>query len=131
MAAVSELHKNKKRKKQTDTLENDSIDYLIRKDPVTCTCNYRHRINSLRQLICHDETFFGNISDYFFVAEFQNRGNEHDHALLWIEGAPVYGADNNSQIEQFVDKYIACNTDHLDPELAKVHRHYHRRSCRK
>jgi hypothetical protein len=51
--------------------------------------------------------------------------------LLWIEGAPVYGADNNSKIEQFVDKYITCNTDHLDPELAKVHIHYHTRRCRK
>jgi hypothetical protein len=82
-------------------------------------------------LICHDETFFGKISDYFFVTEFQNRGNEHDHTLLWIEGAPIYGVDNNSDIEQFVDKYITCNTDHLDPKLAKVHRHYHTRSCRK
>jgi hypothetical protein len=98
---------------------------------VTCTCYYRHRINALRQLICHDETFFGKISDYFFVTEFQNRGNEHDHALLWIEGAPIYGADNNSKIEQFVEKYITCNIDHLDPELVKVHRHYHTRSCRK
>ena len=74
--------------------------------------------------------FFGKISDYFFVTKFQNRG-KHDHAMLWIEGAPTYGADNNSEIEQFVDKYITCNTDHLDPELAKVRRHYHTRSCRK
>ena len=98
---------------------------------MTCTCYYRHRINALRQLICHDETFFRKISDYFFVTEFQNRGNEHDHTLLWIEGAPVYGADKNSEIKQFVKKYITCNTNHLDPELAKVHRHYHTRSCRK
>jgi hypothetical protein len=75
--------------------------------------------------------FFGKISDYVFVTEFQNRGSEHDHALLWIEGAPIYGADNNSQIEQFVDKYITCNTYHLDLELAKVHRHYHTKSCKK
>ena len=54
-----------------------------------------------------------------------------NHTLLWIEGAPVYGAENNSQIEQFVDKYITCNIDHLDPELAKFHRHYHTKSCRK
>jgi hypothetical protein len=131
VATVSALYRNRKRKKQTDTLENDDIDYLIRKDPVTCTRYYRHRINALRQLICHDETFFEKISDYYFVTEFQNRGSEHDHTLLWIEGAPVYGNDNNSQIEQFVDKYITCNTDHLDPELAKVHRHYHTRSCKK
>jgi hypothetical protein len=73
---------------------------------VTCTQYYRHRINALRQWIFHDETFFGKILDYFFLTEFQNMGNEHDHTLLWIEGALVYGDDKNSEIEQFVDKYI-------------------------
>jgi hypothetical protein len=131
VVVVSDLHRNRKRKKETDTLENNDIDYLIRKDPVTCTCYYRHRINALRQLICHDEMFFGKISDYFFVTEFQNRGNKHDRTLLWIEGAAVYGVDNNLEIEQFLDKYITCNTDHLDPNFVKVHRHYHTRSCRK
>jgi hypothetical protein len=92
VAIVSDLHSNRKHKKKKDTLENNDIDYLIRKYPVTCTRYYRHRINSLRQLICHDETFFKKISNNFFVTEFQNRGNEHDHALLWIEGAPVYGS---------------------------------------
>jgi hypothetical protein len=112
-------------------LENDDIDYLIRKYPVKCTCYYRHKVNDLRQLICHDETFFGRISYYYFLTEFQNRGSEHEHTLLWIEDAPVYRNDNNSQIEQFLDKHITCNTDHLDPELAKVHRHYHTKSCKK
>jgi hypothetical protein len=112
-------------------LENDDIDYLIRKYPVTCTHYYRRRINSLRKFICHDETFFEKISNYNFVTEFQNRGSEHDHALLWIEGAPVYGNGNNSHIEQFLDKYITGNTYHLDPELFKVHRHYHTRSYKK
>jgi hypothetical protein len=79
---VFALYRNKKRKKKTDTSENDDIDYLIRKDLVTCTRYYRHKINDLRKLICHDETFFGKISDYYFVTEFQNRGSEHDHALL-------------------------------------------------
>jgi hypothetical protein len=124
VAAVSYLHKNRKCKKQTDTLENDSIDYLIRKDPVTCTGYYRHRVNALRQLICHDETFFGKISDYFFVTEFQNMGSEHDHTLLWIEDASVYGDDNNSQIKQFVDKYITCNTDQT--VCGQIHNMQHR-----
>jgi hypothetical protein len=70
VAMVFALYRNRKRKKQTDTLGNDDIDYLIRKDPVTCTHYYRDIINALRQLICHDETFFGKISDYFFVTEF-------------------------------------------------------------
>jgi hypothetical protein len=115
VVVISNLHRNMKCKQQTNTVENNDIDYLIIKDPMTCTRYYRHIINTLRQLICYDETFFGKILDYFFVTKFQNRGNEHDHALLWIEGSLVYGADNNSQIEQFVDKYITCNIDHLDP----------------
>jgi hypothetical protein len=96
VASVSNLHRKRKRKKQTDTLENNDIDYLIRKDPVTCTRYYIHIINALRQLICHDEKNFVKISNYFFVTELWNRGNEHDHALLWIESARVYGAGNNS-----------------------------------
>jgi hypothetical protein len=35
VAVVSDLHKNMKRKKETNTMENSDIDYLIRKDPVT------------------------------------------------------------------------------------------------
>jgi hypothetical protein len=131
VVVVSDLHSNGKRKKINDTLENNDIDYLIRKESVTCTRYYRHRINALRQFIFHDENIFGKISDYFFVTNFQNRGNEHDHTLFWIEGALVYGADNNSEIEQFVDKYITCNIDHLELDLAKFHIHYHTRSCRK
>jgi hypothetical protein len=52
VASVSNPHRNRKRKKQIDTLENNDIDYLIRKDPMTCTRYYRHRINALRKFIC-------------------------------------------------------------------------------
>jgi exonuclease III len=131
VSTLIELYTNRGKQKCTQTLEDIDIDYLIRKDPVTCTRYYRHRINALKHLICHDETFFGKVVDYYFVTEFQNRGSEHEHGLLWIEDAPIYGRDNNSEIENFLDKYITCDTDHLDPALAKFHRHYHTRSCKK
>jgi hypothetical protein len=35
VAIVYDLHRNRKCKKQTDTLENNDTDYLIRKYPVT------------------------------------------------------------------------------------------------
>jgi hypothetical protein len=53
---VSTLYRNRKRKKQIETLENDDIDYLVRKDPMTCTRYYRHTLNALRLLICHAYT---------------------------------------------------------------------------
>jgi hypothetical protein len=37
VTTVSALYRSRKRKKQIGTLENDDIDYLIRKDLVTCT----------------------------------------------------------------------------------------------
>ncbi len=36
---------------------------------------------------------------YFLVTEFQNCGSEHDHGLLWIKNAPMYGMHINEKIE--------------------------------
>jgi hypothetical protein len=33
------------------------------------------------------------------MLEFQNRGSEHDHELLWIKNAPMYGVNTNEKIE--------------------------------
>jgi hypothetical protein len=44
-----------------------------------------------------------------FVIEFQNRGSKHDHGLLWIKNAPMYGMHTNEEIERFVNMYISCD----------------------
>ena len=77
------------------------------------------------------QNIFGKILDYYFVTEFQNRGSEHDHGLLWIQDAPIYGKNNNLEIENFVDRYITCDMDFLDPNLSKFHEHHHTKSCKK
>lgn len=45
--------------------------------------------------------------------------------MLWVRDAPIYGEDDNTIIEQFVDKYITCNTEALDYQIAKLHIHHH------
>ena len=125
------LFRNKASKNDIDTLEYDDIDYLIRKYPVTCRQYYRHKINVVKRMICHDTTFFGKISYYYFITEFQNRGTEHEHGLLWIENALIYGKQRNLEIEKFLDNYITCDTDHLELDVAKWHKHHHTRSCKK
>jgi hypothetical protein len=42
--------------------------------------------------------FLGKYQTSYFVTEFQNRGSEHEHGLLWIEDAPIYGKDSDSEI---------------------------------
>jgi uncharacterized protein YjbK len=106
-------HKKISTENQQELLNELNITYLIKKDPTTCTHYYKHIINAMKLLICLDETFFGKVLDYFLVTEFQNRGNGHDHFMLWVNDAPICGKDTNTNIENFVDRYINCNTESL------------------
>lgn len=62
--------------------EDCNIDYMIRKNVMTCSNYYRHRINALKQMISQDKTFFGSRVYYYFITEFQTRGSEHEHGFL-------------------------------------------------
>jgi len=76
------------------------------------------------------KSIFGKVNDFYFVAKFQNR-NEHDHGLLWIKDAPIYGIDSNETIQQFVDKYVTLNISLLPSHLQDSQMHKHRQSYRK
>jgi hypothetical protein len=82
-------------------------------------------------MICHDKTFFKKVSNYYFVTEFQNTRSGHEHGLLWIEYAPIYGRDSDLEIVNFLDMYITCNKDHLNLDFVKFHRNFHTRSYKK
>ena len=112
-------------------IQEDEIQSLIKNDPVTCVRYYRHRMNALRQLITHDHKYYGELKDYFFVTEFQNRGSQHDHGLLWIKEAPVYGTNTNAEIEDFVDRYLSSDSRILANDLKTIQHHHHTRTCRK
>jgi len=67
----------------------------------------------------------------FSVTEFQNRGSEYDHGLLWVANAPTYGLDFNKIIENFVDKYITCDNEKLTPNFCEAQQYHHKKTCRK
>ena len=50
----------------------------------------------------------GEIADFFYRVEFQQRGSPHIHALLWIKNAPQFEVDSSDKIVEFVDKYLTC-----------------------
>jgi len=128
---LTKLDSKRKKRKHIETIEDYKIDYLIRKNLVTCTCYYRHRINALKKRYLKKETFFGEIVDYYFVTKFQNKGSEYEQGLLWVKNAAIYRFNSNSDIQNFVENYLTCSTNHLDLELAKVHEHHHTRICKK
>ena len=85
---------------------------LIQKDPVTCARNFEHMV----QLFIH--TFLkssshpiGEIVDFFYRVEFQQRGSPHIHGLFWIKDAPEFGKDTEEDITKFVDTYVSCSAE--------------------
>ena len=67
---------------------------LIQKDPVTCARNFEHMVQLFIQKFikssCHP---IGEVVDFFYRVEFQQRGSPHIHGLFWIKNAPEYGKD--------------------------------------
>jgi len=40
--------------------------------------------------------------------EYQNRGLQHFHTLIWVEGAPILGVATNQEIANFIASKIIC-----------------------
>ncbi len=77
---------------------------MICNDPITCARYYDYKTSHFCTLFNKDPSIFEQVCDFFFVVEFQNHGSEHDHGLLWIKDAPIYGI-NNEKI-----KFLLINT---------------------
>jgi hypothetical protein len=60
-------------------------------NPITCARYSNHKTSRFHTLFNKDPSIFGQVCDFFFVIEFQICGSEHDHRLLWIKDASIYG----------------------------------------
>jgi hypothetical protein len=96
---------------------------LIRIDFFTCARYYDHGTFFFHKLITKDHSLFGYIFGKKFIAEFQNHGSEHDHGLLWIKNALMYGMHTNEKIENFVDMCISCDVLLLPNPLQNAQQH--------
>ena len=79
-------------------------------------------MKSFRKICSKDKSIFGHLVDYFFITEFQHRGSEHDHGLLWIE---------NVTTEKFIDKYISCDNYILTSNFREAQIHRYKKTCQK
>lgn len=105
---------------------------LIKKDPVTCSRYFHHRFQVFMQKILKRSLNpLGQIVDFFFRVEFQQRGSPHIHMLLWIENAPIYGETTTKEIETFIERHCKCSKNEEISELINYQTHRHARTCKK
>ncbi|XP_061193261.1 uncharacterized protein LOC133201474 [Saccostrea echinata] len=83
---------------------------LIKENPVMCARLFNNRVQRLfTDLIMSPSKPVGDVADFFYRTEFQQRGSPHIHCLLWVRNAPKLNENTEKEICSFVDKYISCS----------------------
>ena len=76
----------------------------LRSNPVTAARHFHYRLNTFFQNFLKScANPLGKLTDYAIRIEFQARGSPHAHTLLWIEGAPKYGIDDDQVVCDFIE----------------------------
>ena len=83
----------------------------------------------------HKSNPIGNVEDFFYRVEYQQRGSPHVHMMIWCKDSPAYGEDATEDVISFIDSHITCEkpseTDTVLTELVKLQTHRHSHTCRK
>ncbi|XP_077976185.1 uncharacterized protein LOC120334975 [Styela clava] len=128
---------DKRLSSEIDWLEKCQI---LRENCVMTARLFQNRFQSfLRSIILSSCKPLGEVEDYFFRVEFQQRGSPHIHCLLWVKDSPKYGVNSNTEVEAYIDKHVTCQIpqEHEDKELFDIvnsvqqHSKSHTKSCRK
>ena len=86
-----------------DTMDGSEHCKVINSNPVVAAAMFDKRAHHLvKDLIQSDAQPLGEIVDYFYRIEFQQRGWPHIHALFWVKDAPKLGVAGSAE-----DKNIA------------------------
>jgi hypothetical protein len=67
----------------------------------------------------------------FSLVKFQSIGLAHDHKLLWIKNAPMFGISTSKDIEKKFNKYLTTNQSILQNKICATQIHKHKQTCKK
>lgn len=109
--------------------------YLINSDPVTCSRYFDYKVQRfLHDILLGPAKPLGDIKDYFYRVEFQQRGSPHIHMVAWVKDSPDVAnkeQPEKTKIAEFVDQHITCLKDQSIVNLINYQTHRHARTCRK
>ncbi|MCO5599964.1 hypothetical protein L7F22_054071 [Adiantum nelumboides] len=104
---------------------------IVRSDPITTARYYVHRFQALKKELKKNKELIGQVEDFVFVTEFQHRGSQHDHGLIWIKDAPCHGQARDEELVRFIDSTISVDRHQLPEPLRDVQTHSHRKTCKR
>ena len=107
-----------------------ALPILCTEDPVSVSQVSSHQFHSFFQTVILKGEVLGRVTDYF-IKEYQSRGAPHYHMVLWIDGAPVAGVDDDDMVLQWIQEMITCRIPEKDsnPELHQLVTKYQYHKC--
>lgn len=117
------------------SMANMSTSELVATDPVSTSRYLDNKFHSMLDFICSTDNPIGKVAHYFWRREYQGRGTQHFHLLIWIENAPTIGESTTDEVVEFITKYITCRLPdkNISPTLHRrvdTHqRHTHNDYC--
>ena len=85
-----------------------STSELVAKDPVSTSRFLDNKFRAMIDFICSKDCPIGEVTHYFWRREYQGRGIQHFHLLVWIKDAPIFGESSIEEVSKFILKYITC-----------------------
>lgn len=108
---------------------------LIASDPVSTSRFMDNKFRAMLDFICSSDNPIGEVTHYFWRREYQGRGMQHFHLLIWIKDAPVLGKSSNEEVAALILKHVTCRlpSRHVSADLYRrvtTHqRHKHNSYC--
>ncbi|XP_058863591.1 uncharacterized protein LOC117970172 isoform X1 [Acipenser ruthenus] len=87
---------------------NLPISELVAQDPVSASRFMHNKFLAILNFITSPNGPLGKVTHYFWRREYQGRGMQHFHMLLWVEDAPLIGVSPNSQIAKYIHEHVTC-----------------------
>ncbi|XP_070517913.1 uncharacterized protein [Cardiocondyla obscurior] len=112
-----------------------STSVLVAKDPVSTSRFLDNKFRAIIDFICSKDFPIGEVTHYFWRREYQSRGIQHFHLLIWIKDSPIFGESSVEEVLKFISQYISCKKPDkniaplLYGRVDKHQRHRHNDYC--
>ncbi|KAF8792848.1 hypothetical protein HNY73_004397 [Argiope bruennichi] len=89
-------------------MANKSISELVALDPVSTSRFIDNKFKAMLDFLMSSNEPLGKVIHYFWRREYQSRGVQHFHLMLWVKDAPILRESSLDEVASFISKYITC-----------------------
>lgn len=114
-----------------------SISALVAMDPISTSRFIDNKFKAMLKFITMPNGPLGHVEHYAWRREYQSRGLQHFHLMLWVKDAPILGKSTDEEVSLFIRKFVTChipdstNFPVLHLRVKKYQQHYHNSYCQR